>query len=225
MNSGERGLGDVYRQRFSEHDAAVKDAVWKVLAAWLQKRWIAEDAAVLDIGCDRGHFVNNVRATRRVGSDVRDVSRHLAPGVAFVHASGLALGGHLEEETFDIVFMSNYLEHLPSGEAVVEQLRVARRLLRREGRLIVLQPNVRLTGGAYWDFIDHRTALTEKSLAEAALLAGLEVETTIVRFLPFSTKSRLPRHARLVRAYLAMRPAWLILGRQTLLVARRDAQP
>ena len=39
--------------------------------------------------------------------------------------------------------------------------------------MIVLQPNVRLVGGAYWDFIDHQVALTEKSLVEAGDLAGL----------------------------------------------------
>lgn len=223
MSQDDPALGEIYSRRFSDHDAAAKDAVWKVIARWLQKRWIAEDAAVLDVACDRGHFVNNVRAARRVGSDLRDVSRHLAPGVDFVHAPGMSLGEHLDAGSFDVVFMSNYLEHLPNGEAVIEQLRVARTLLRPGGRLIVLQPNVRLTGGAYWDFIDHRTALTEKSLAETARLAGLTAETVIVRFLPFSTKSRLPRHARLVRAYLALRPVWLLLGKQTLFVARRDA--
>ena len=57
---------------------------------------------------------------------------------------------------FDLVFMSNYLEHLDTADSVIEQLRVARRLLRAGGRVIVLQPNIKLVGGAYWDFIDHR---------------------------------------------------------------------
>ena len=72
--------------------------------------------------------------------------------------------------------MSNYLEHLPSGDAVIAQLEVARRLLKPGGRVLVLQPNIRLVGAAYWDFIDHKVALTEKSLVEAGELAGLETE-------------------------------------------------
>ena len=75
--------------------------------------------------------------------------------------------------SFGTIFMSNYLEHLESGDAVIEQLRVAAQLLRPGGRLIVLQPNIRLVGPRYWDFIDHRVALTERSLLEAAELAHL----------------------------------------------------
>ena len=86
--------------------------------------------------------------------------------------------------------------------------------------MIILQPNIRLTGGAYWDFIDHRTPLTERSLIEAATIAGFREETTITRFLPYTTKGRLPSHPWLVRVYLRFRPAWLLLGRQTLYIGR-----
>ena len=97
--------------------------------------------------------------------------------------------------------------------------RVARVLLKAGGRVIVLQPNIRFVGAAYWDFIDHRVALTDKSLAEAGDLAGLRQVALIPRFLPYSTKGRLPSHPLLVRAYLKLPPVWRILGRQTLYVA------
>jgi SAM-dependent methyltransferase len=100
-------------------------------------------------------------------------------------------------------------------------MRVVARLLRPGGRFVVLQPNIRLVGGAYWDFIDHRVPLTERSLQEAGALAGLATERTIVRYLPFSTKGRLPQDPRLVRAYLRFRPAWRLLGRQTLWIGRK----
>ena len=118
--------------------------------------------------------------------------------------------------------MSNYLEHLDSGDAVIEQLRVAATLLRPSGRVVILQPNIRLVGPRYWDFIDHRVPLTESSLLEAAELAGLRTVELITRFLPYSTKGRLPSHPLLVRAYLATRPAWWLLGRQTLYVGAID---
>ena len=46
----------------------------------------------------------------------------------------------------------------------------------------------------------------------------IEVRT---RFLPYSTKSRLPKHPALVRAYLAFPTAWRLLGKQTLYVGER----
>ena len=59
------------------------------------------------------------------------------------------------------------------------------------------------------------------SLLEAAELAGLRTRDLITRFLPYSTKGRLPSHPLLVRAYLQCRPAWWLLGRQTLYVGER----
>lgn len=220
MTDAEIVLDGVYDRRFSAKEEAGKEAMWQELVRYLQ-RFVPEDGAVLDIACDRGEFIRNVRARERWATDLRDVSGRLPAGVSFVQADGLELAGRLPAQHFDTVFMSNYLEHLPNGEAVVEQLRVARTLLRPGGRVVVLQPNIRLVGTRYWDFIDHRTALTERSLVEAAELCGLETERLVVRFLPYTTKSRLPQSAALVRLYLRVRPAWLLLGRQTLYVGRR----
>jgi hypothetical protein len=80
---------------------------------------------------------------------------------------------------------------------------------------------VRLTGGAYWDFIDHTTPLTERSVAEAAALAGFRQHTVVTRFLPYTTKGRMPKHSLLVRLYLRCRPAWLLLGKQSLYVGEK----
>ena len=210
-------LEDVYAQRFSDADAAAKNAIWREITAFLQ-RYVPEDGAVLDIACDRGDFIRNISASEKWATDLRDVSSHLPQEVRFVQANGLELDRHLPHDHFDVAFMSNYLEHLANGEAVVEQLRVARTLLKPGGRVVVLQPNVRLVGGAYWDFIDHSVMLTERSLVEAGELAGLSTVELIVRFLPYTTKSRLPQSPRLVRAYLGFRPAWRLLGKQTLYV-------
>ncbi|HEX2681572.1 MAG TPA: methyltransferase domain-containing protein, partial [Candidatus Dormibacteraeota bacterium] len=123
---------------------------------------------------------------------------------------------------FDLAFFSNYLEHLPSTEAVLQQLRVAFALLKPGGRVLILQPNIRLLGGRYWDFIDHQTALTEKSLAEAAMMAGFKTSRVITRFLPYTTKSRFPQQPWLVRAYLAFPPAWWWFGKQTLYLGEKS---
>jgi 2-polyprenyl-3-methyl-5-hydroxy-6-metoxy-1,4-benzoquinol methylase len=208
---------DLYNVRFDAQEAAAKDRIWREIVAFLA-RWIDPNAPVLDIGCDRGHFIQFARGSERWASDIRDVATALPPDVRFVQASGLDLALQVPNGYFGTVFMSNYLEHLSSPDAVIEQLRVARQLLLPGGRSIVLQPNIRLVGPRYWDFIDHKVALTENSLVEAASIAGLRTVDVIVRFLPYSTKGRLPADPRLVRMYLRLPFAWRFLGRQTLYI-------
>jgi hypothetical protein len=95
-------------------------------------------------------------------------------------------------------------------------------VLRDGGRLLVLQPNIRLVKGAYWDFIDHTLPLTDKSLVEALGLAGFSIESMKVRFLPYTTDSKLPISPALIRLYLKLPPAQFLLGKQTFVVARKQ---
>ena len=111
-------LEDVYAQRFSDADAAAKNAIWREITAFLQ-RYVPEDGAVLDIACDRGDFIRNISASEKWATDLRDVSSHLPQEVRFVQANGLELDRHLPHDHFDVAFMSNYLEHLANGEAVM----------------------------------------------------------------------------------------------------------
>jgi hypothetical protein len=48
---------------------------------------------------------------------------------------------------------------------------------------------------------------------------GFDVVTNIPRFLPYSTKSRLPSGPALVKLYLRVPLAWRVLGAQAFLVA------
>jgi SAM-dependent methyltransferase len=213
-------LKEVYEQRFDEADQARKEAIWRELGKYFQ-RFIAADARVVDIACDLGYFIRNIRAGERWATDIRDVGATLPPDVHFIRASGLDLADVLPNDSFDLAFFSNYLEHLASTEAVLEQLRVAFALLKPGGKVLILQPNIRLIGGSYWDFIDHQTALTEKSLGEAATMAGFKTKQVIARFLPYTTKSKFPQHPLLVRAYLHLPPAWLFFGKQTLYLGEK----
>ena len=215
-----RHLDQLYEARFDEREISTRQGVWDEIARYLQ-RYMDPTKPLLDVACDRGHFIRAIRAAERWGTDIRDMRPELPAEVRFVQSSGLDLEGAVPASYFGTVFMSNYLEHLESPDMVIEQLAVIRRLLAPGGRVIVLQPNIRLVGPRYWDFIDHRVALTERSLLEAAELAGLRTDVLVTRFLPYSTKGRLPSAGPLVRAYLAFPPAWRILGKQTLYVGSR----
>ena len=76
---------------------------------------------------------------------------------------GLNFLYRLPSQYFDCVFISIFLEHLDSSTQVMDLLKRVKDLLRPGGKLIILQPNFRLLGAAYFDFIDHKTILTDKS--------------------------------------------------------------
>jgi SAM-dependent methyltransferase len=218
--SGADQLDGVYARRFDDEDAARKNELWRVIGRYLQ-RYVPNDGAVLDLACDRGDFIRNIVARERWGCDVRDVSEYLPESIRFVRTDGLKIANHLPNEHFDLVFMSNYLEHLPDGAAVVAQFQAVSAVLKPGGKAMVLQPNISLTGNRYWDFIDHGVALNDRSLVEAVELAALRVDLLVKRFLPYTTKGRLPVSARLAELYLRFRPAWFLLGKQTLLIATK----
>jgi SAM-dependent methyltransferase len=114
----------------------------------------------------------------------------------------------------DVIFCSNLLEHLPDRETVTALLREFRRLLSPAGRLLVLGPNLRFTGPAYWDFFDHVLPFTDRSLVEALATADLTTEILIPRFLPYTTVGSRRHPLWLVRCYLRFPPAWRLFGGQ-----------
>lgn len=218
----ESRLDALYRARFPEGERAAKTRLWRVLCDAFFSRYASPEATVLDLGAGYCDFVNNVRAGRKIAVDLNpDVRRFAGPDVE-VHLMPL---GRVDEAiapgTVDLAFASNVFEHLRGPDALLEVLAAVRVVLKPGGRLVVMLPNVRLVGGAFWDFFDHTLPLTEKGMEEAMSVAGLEVTESRAGFLPYTTKSRLPQWPVLVRLYLACRPAQWLLGKQMLVVARR----
>lgn len=123
----------------------------------------------------------------------------------------------------DVVFESNLFEHLPSKQVLNHVVRGVYRKLRPEGRFILMQPNIRYVGAAYWDFYDHHIPLSHLSCVELLRNCGFAIDRVIPRFLPYTTKSRLPKHPIFVGLFLRCRPLWAVMGKQFLIVARKEA--
>lgn len=222
MSETREQLESLYRHRFPEEELQNKQAIWQVLCRQFFSRFVAPSDTVVDIGAGYCEFINNITAARKIAVDLNpEVSRFAKPDVQVLNESCTEIA-HLPAGTADAVFMSNFLEHLPSKQMVLDTFREARRILKNTGRIIVLQPNIRFLYAEYWDFFDHHTALSDRSLVEGLQLAGFAPDVVIPRFLPYTTKSRLPQSPWLVSLYLRFPPAWRVLGKQTLVVAHKD---
>jgi SAM-dependent methyltransferase len=220
-------IDELYAQRFSAEDLDRREALWSVLARQFFSRYLPADGTAIDVGAGDGLFLRHLPAGRRIAVDPNPripglegtgIELRVAPAHDF--AKGLEGCAHL-------VLVSNLLEHLPTKAMVVEVLRECRRTLRPDGRLVVLQPNVKYAGGAYWDYLDHELPLTEKSVSEALRLAGCEVLEERARFLPYTVKSVRGMPASwvgpMVSLYLRVPLLWRVFGAQSLVVARSRA--
>ena len=110
-----------------------------------------------------------------------------------VHPSSCMAMKSLANNSVSVVFMSNFLEHLPGKQEVFDTLEECKRILEIGGKILILQPNIRFLPGNYWDFFDHHTPLSDRSLVEALGALGMRIVKSYPRFLPYTTKSRLPK--------------------------------
>jgi len=127
----------------------------------------------------------------------------------------------LSPRPVDVVFTSNFLEHLPAKKDLTHCLQETSRILRPGGRFIALGPNIRFAFREYWDFFDHYLPLSDRPLVEALEINGFRSDLVIAKFLPYTMKGKMPTHPSLVRLYLAFPLAWRFLGRQFLVVASK----
>jgi dolichol-phosphate mannosyltransferase len=215
-------LSELYENRFSAADRARKAQIWAALWARVFSRWVRPEHSVLDLGAGYCEFINAAVARRRIAVDLNpDTARFAAPGVEVHHApvSGLDF---LADGELDVVFTSNFLEHLPDKPALTAAVQAAFRVLRPGGIFIAMGPNIRLLPGVYWDYYDHHIPLSDRSVCELLCACGFVVQRVEPRFMPYTVKSRLPQWSWLVHAYLALRPASsFLLGKQFLVLAAK----
>lgn len=217
LQLGAIDLESLYANRFNNTRAG-RDALWRVLCDHFFQRWVPRQATVLDLAAGHCEFINNIKAARRIAVDLNpDVRVRAEEGVETHVLSCDDLSG-IPTASVDVVFVSNLFEHV-TRDVILATLLESRRVLKAEGRLLVLQPNVRYCGRNYWQFFDHITPVDDRALAEAFAATGLRLVTSIPRFLPYTTKGRLPSRLWLVRLYLRLPILWRLLGAQAFMVA------
>ncbi len=108
--------------------------IWALLAPRAKDR-------VLEVGCGAGHLLARVPAGRRFGVDLAHVLLQRARGRLGADAA-LAQGDAVElpfpSDTFERVYCSEVLEHLPDPAAALDEIR---RVLKAGGVAVLSVPN------------------------------------------------------------------------------------
>jgi len=205
-----------FQSRFTYNDR--REAVWQHLVAYLS-RYIPPESAVLELGPGYCSFINHVRAATRVAIDLSpEALQHAVPGVAVHSGDAVYALAEWPADSFDVVFASNFLEHLdwPALDAIAPRIF---HVLRPAGKLILMQPNFRLNPGRYFDDFTHRSVFTDQSLPDWLNSVGFQISVVEARFMPLTVKSRQTRLAFLVPLYLRL--PWRPLAGQMLVVASK----
>jgi SAM-dependent methyltransferase len=212
----------LYASRFAGK-SRYRQRVWHELCQFF-KAWIPKSAAVLDLGCGHCEFINAVECGQKFGMDLNPDAAHYAARNVIILQQDCSEQWHLPIETLDVVFTSNFFEHLPTKDALERTLQQAWRALAPRGRLVAMGPNIRCLPGAYWDFFDHYLPLTEISLREVLTKCGFEIEICLGRFLPYTMSGNRAYPLWMLRAYLALPIAWRLFGKQFLIVASKPGE-
>ena len=205
----------LYEYRFRDVDQGSRQAVWHEIAAYLYRRMNAP-TKVLDPAAGRCEFINAVPAAERWAVDTVDHNEFRHSDVKVIIDN--ILDAELPPAYFDGVFVSNFLEHLPSQDAIGAVLAKLHASMEPGGTLAVLGPNFRYCAGRYFDCADHTLALTHVAVVEHLYAAGFEVTAVAPRFLPYSFRSRIPPSPVLTRIYLRVPALWRMFGKQYLVL-------
>src|SRR6187397_2511741 len=122
-------LQRMYGARFSAN-LDYRKTVWSVLISDWFGRYIDPADVVLDLGCGYGEFINGVDCRDKYGMDLNpDARRFLHPSVKLI-AQDCSMPWPLPDASLDVVFTSNFFEHLSDKAALGRTLDEIGRCLR-----------------------------------------------------------------------------------------------
>lgn len=180
----------VYTQGYFETRLAKdenREKVWVHLANHFA-RWIDPEADVLELGAGWCDFSNHIKARRVVAMDLDATVAQAAADHVEAEVGDCTDLSRFADNSFDVVFASNLVEHLERDQSN-RLLDEARRVLRPGGRLMLMQPNFRLNPGRYFDDFTHVAIYTDQSLSDYIVSRGYRIEEMFAKFLPLTMKS------------------------------------
>jgi SAM-dependent methyltransferase len=205
---------DYYQTRYTFNKN--RNSVWKAICQYLSK-YIPAESSVLDLGSGYCDFINNVSAATKIAIDTDNSSKQYCnPDVSFLNIKATDMD--FDEQSLDVVFASNLLEHLEDSD-LDELLNKIFLSLKKTGKLILIQPNYYYAYRNYWDDFTHKKAFSHTSLSDFLTVKGFKIIKLEKKFLPFSFKSIFPKSYILTIFYLNF--FWHPFAKQMLIVAQK----
>ena len=220
----ENNLSKLYKSRFNSIDEANKIKVWEVLSKNFFQQYVKKEAKVLDIACGYGEFINSIKCKEKYAIDLNPESKYFLSKEVKLIKDDVTNAIHIlidKEIKFDFIFCSNFLEHIPNKVNLESFLKSLRNLLSDNGLLVIMGPNFKYSYKNYWDFFDHHIPLTDKSMEELLSLTNYQIIEKYPKFVPFSTKTKLPKMKIFVLIYLKLRFLWYFFGKQFLFIVKK----
>lgn len=211
-----------YKLRFQNKEIPKRNQIWKTLCLSFFQRYVSTSDTLLDIGAGYCEFINNINCYRKIAVDINPSTKKFAnKNIEILQVSALSIPSKLHNK-IDVIFVSNFLEHLNSKKEVVTFLMNCRKILKENGTLLLLQPNISLVKEAYWDFIDHTVPLNTNSIKEVLEITGFKIEIFIEKFLPYTTKQKfLPQNDIFIKIYLKLPYFLRFFAGQSFVLARK----
>lgn len=216
----EENLSRIYEKRFFGMEN-YRNRVWKILVSKFFSKWIKSNYNILDLGSGYGEFINNVNCQKKYAMDLNPRTRKLLDENVIFHEQDCSKSWNIEPNSLDLVFTSNFFEHLPNKESLDKTVAHIKTALKPGGLLIALGPNISVLKGKYWDFWDHHVGLSEQSMGELLEIHDFTIERKIGKFLPFNMVRVRRRPLFLVHLYLRLPWIWPLFGKQFMIVAQK----
>ena len=217
----EKDLTKIYEKRFSGHEN-YRNQVWKILVEQFISKWITSTHHILDLGCGYGEFINHTKCEVRHAMDLNPKTRSLMDKKIIFHEQDCSESWEIGHNSLDLVFTSNFFEHLPNKESLDRTVGEIKKALKPGGRIIAMGPNISVLKGKYWDFWDHHVALSDQSLCELLQIYDFTIEQSESKFLPYNMVRVKERPLFMVSIYLRFPILWEILGKQFLIIAQKN---
>ncbi len=174
------GTDSTYARYFSNRGVSAADYEGYELPGYLRPILPRSlDARILDIGCGFGQMLDGLRrlgyrSLRGVDLSPEAIEASRGRGLDAAQIESLERFCQASAERFDLILMSQVLEHVEKQEIVPTLRLIRERLMTPGAGLAIMVPNAQSPTGCYWAYEDftHHTLFTAGSLLFVLRAAG-----------------------------------------------------